>query len=99
LSKWIALLTRFNNGNPLKKDLITKIEDFFEYYWEHNRMQALKSEEDIRFVSELPNNVQSEIIIDYLWNDFLYRYRFYFQSVKPLKENKLTEAFKTTSIR
>ena len=33
LSKWIALLSRFNNGNPLNKDLITKIEDFFDYYW------------------------------------------------------------------
>jgi hypothetical protein len=33
LSKWIALLSRFNNGNPLNKELITKIEDFFDYYW------------------------------------------------------------------
>ena len=33
LSKWIALLSRFNNGNPLNKDLISKIEDFFDYYW------------------------------------------------------------------
>lgn len=62
-------------------------------------MQALKSEEDIRFVNELPVTVQSEIIIDYLWNDFLYRYRFYFKALKPLKEQKLTEAFKTQSIR
>lgn len=33
LSKWIALLTKFNEANPLNKELITKIEDFFEYYW------------------------------------------------------------------
>lgn len=99
LSKWVALLTRFNNGKPLNKDLIGKIEDFFDYYWQHNRMQALKSEEDQRFMDELPYNVQSEIIIDYLWNDFLYKYRSYFTALKPLKENKLTEAFKTKNLR
>jgi len=34
LSKWIALLTRFNGGSPLSKDIINKIEDFFEFYWD-----------------------------------------------------------------
>jgi len=43
LSKWIAMLSKFNQGNPLSKDLISKIEDFFEYYWEHNRLIALQS--------------------------------------------------------
>ena len=41
LSKWIALLSRFNNGNPLKKELITKIEDFFNYFWENNLLGAV----------------------------------------------------------
>lgn len=44
LSKWIALLSRFNNGNPINKDLISKIEDFFEYYWSSNRLAAVGSE-------------------------------------------------------
>lgn len=47
LSKWIALLSRFNNGNPLNKDLITKIEDFFDYYWDNNRLSALSNEKDL----------------------------------------------------
>ena len=33
LSKWVALLTKLNEATPLSKDLITEIEDFFEYYW------------------------------------------------------------------
>jgi len=41
LSKWIALLSRFNHGNPLNKELITKIEDFFDYYWTYNRLSAV----------------------------------------------------------
>jgi len=64
LSKWIALLSRFNNGNPLNKELITKIEDFFDYYWLNNRMSAIENEMDQRFMDELPFYVQGEIIID-----------------------------------
>lgn len=44
LSKWIALLSRFNNGNPLNKELISKIEDFFDYYWSYNRLSAISTE-------------------------------------------------------
>ena len=44
LSQWIALLSRFNNGNPLNKELITKIEDFFNYYWQNNRLSPIQSE-------------------------------------------------------
>ena len=58
LSKWIALLSRFNNGNPINKDLINKIEDFFEYYWTKNRLAAVGSETGQRFMSELPQKVQ-----------------------------------------
>lgn len=78
LSKWIALLSRFNGGNPLGKELVTKIEDFFDFYWKNNRLSAMSSEADMRFMDELPYYVQGEIIIDYLFTDFLYKYRSYF---------------------
>lgn len=78
LSNWIALLSRFNNGNPLNKELITKIEDFFNYYWENNRLSAITNESDRRFMTELPNEVQGQIFIDYLFTDFLYKYKNYF---------------------
>jgi len=58
LSKWISLLSRFNNGVPIKKELITKIEDFFNYYWENNRLQAISSDNDLRFMNELPHSMQ-----------------------------------------
>lgn len=78
LSKWIALLSRFNNGNPLTKDLITKIEDFFDYYWAKNRLAALNTEHGERFMEELPDTVKSQIYIDYLFADYLKNYRRYF---------------------
>lgn len=59
LSKWIALLSRFNNGNPLNKEIISKIEDHFEYSWNCNRLNAVNTERDLQFMSELPIDVQS----------------------------------------
>jgi len=56
LSKWVALLTKFNEANPLSKELITQIEDFFDYYWSNNPLLAFKSENDLRFIQELPEN-------------------------------------------
>ena len=41
LSYWIVLLSRFNNGAPLKKEIIGRIEDHFNYYWENNRLLAV----------------------------------------------------------
>ena len=85
LSKWIALLSRFNNGNPLNKELITKIEDFFNYFWENNPLGAVNDEADVRFMSELPYYVQGQVYIDYLFKDFLYKYKPYFHAIHNRK--------------
>ena len=58
LTKWISLLARYNNGNPLEKSMITEIESFFDYYWDFNRLEALKSEDDLLFLDQLPQYVQ-----------------------------------------
>lgn len=57
LSKWIAMLSKFNGGQPLSKEIISRIEDFFEYYWTNNRLVAMQSEIDLRFISELPESI------------------------------------------
>ena len=36
LTKWIALLSKFNDGNKLPKSLVLKIEDHFNFYWDNN---------------------------------------------------------------
>ena len=79
LSKWLALVSRFNNGRPLKKTLIQKIEDHFEYYWNNDKLAAFKTQEDIRFLDELPKNSRKHIYLNYLFKDFRYYFRTYFQ--------------------
>ena len=79
LTKWVALLTKYNESMPLPKELITQIEDFFDYYWYNNPLSAFKTESDIRFINELPEQTVSQIYIDYLFRDFLYKYKSYLQ--------------------
>lgn len=57
LSKWIAMLSKYNNGLPMSKDTITKIEGFFDYYWTFNKLNAFATDLDKRFMGELPENV------------------------------------------
>ena len=40
LSKWIALLSKYNDGTKLSRSLISKIEDHFNFYWENNPLSA-----------------------------------------------------------
>ena len=53
-----ALLKTLANGYRTEDD-DWMIEDFFEYYWFNNRLAAVKTEADKRFMSELPQGVQN----------------------------------------
>ena len=54
LTKWIALLSKYNDGVALKRSLILEIEDYMSYYWDNNRLQAFTTELDQKFMDELP---------------------------------------------
>jgi len=61
LTKWLGLLARFNKGRPLPKEMIRKIENYFDYYWAQDRNYALKSEDDLRFMQELPKQIRINV--------------------------------------
>lgn len=46
LQKFFGLLARFNRGHPVPKEIMSKIEDYFNYYWAKDLNFAMKSEED-----------------------------------------------------
>jgi hypothetical protein len=46
LSRFFSLLARFNSGHPVPKDMMRKIEKYFEYYWARDLNYAMKSESD-----------------------------------------------------
>jgi hypothetical protein len=57
LNRFVLMLSKFNDGIPLDKEIILRIEDFFDFYWENDILRALKSESDKKFMSELPDQV------------------------------------------
>ena len=68
LSQFFSLLARFNNGHPVPKAMMRKIEDYFEYYWARDLNFAMKSELDQRFLSELPKEIR--INVSFILNNF-----------------------------
>ena len=61
LSKFFGLLARFNKGHPLSKTTLLKIEEYFDYYWAQDLNYAMKSDEDQRFLSELPKEIRVNV--------------------------------------
>jgi hypothetical protein len=42
LSKWMGLLARYSPTNRLEKKMVKKLEDYFKYYWSHDRNFAIR---------------------------------------------------------
>ena len=53
LAKWLALLGKINDGMPLNKAIVNRIEDFFEFYWINDRLRAFKGTIDSKILNEL----------------------------------------------
>ena len=58
LAKWLGLMAKFNKGRPLPKEMTREIENYFDYYWSHDRNYAIKNEEDKAFYKELPKPIR-----------------------------------------
>lgn len=44
LQKWFGLLARFNKGRHLPKQTVSQIEEYFNYYWSHDKNFATRSD-------------------------------------------------------
>jgi potassium voltage-gated channel Eag-related subfamily H protein 8 len=65
LTKFFGLLSRFNRGHPLPKDIMTRIEEYFDYYWAKDLNYAMKTKEGERFISELPKEIRVNVLKNY----------------------------------
>jgi hypothetical protein len=86
LHNWLILLTRFTNGHPyLLKPLTTQIENNFNYFWAHDRLQCLNSEE--QYLETLPNKLKNQIMTVYLFSDIFERFKKFF-NIDSVKESR-----------
>ncbi len=61
LTKWMNVLSKFSKSKRLSKDMIKKLETYFEYFWQRDRNFATKGEEGQRFMSELPKEIRRKV--------------------------------------
>ena len=85
---FFAVLRRFNGNQPFCGKIRTEIEDFFEFMWNNDPTQALRSETDRLLFEQLPHSVRQRIYTQYLFDDFLEHFKALFNFEKPLKSSK-----------
>lgn len=95
LSKWLGLLAHFNKNRPLSKEMTKRFEQYFDYYWQHDKNYAIQSDEDMRFMKELPKHIRRDIYKDFLFKDFLYLFKTHFKLVREDSSGKMERAFWT----
>ena len=84
LHNWLLLLTRFTNNQPLPKSLTTQIEANFSYFWAHDRLSCLTSEQ---YLDALPQKLKNQIMTVYLFSDLFKNFKKFF-SVDSVSESR-----------
>ena len=86
LNDWMTLLTRFTN-RPLSKQLIGQIDGHFSFYWAKNRLNSITKDDE--YLNQCPRRVKNYIMIEYLFDDIIYKHRRFFGSQENRKSKFL----------
>ena len=81
LNNWMTLLTRFTN-KPLSKNLINQIDQHFSFYWANDRLKSIKKDDE--FLNQCPRGVKKHLILKYLFDDVIYKFRSFFDTLDNL---------------
>ena len=79
LNNWMTLLTRFSN-RPLSKQLIGQIDSHFSYFWAQNRLDSITKDDE--YLNQCPRQVKNYIMIQYLFDDIIFKHRSFFNTDK-----------------
>lgn len=77
LARFFGLMENYNLGKQMKLDLKLKIEEHFDYKWKMDKNNAV-GEQDLAMLQQLPQEVQMRIFTDFLFKDFLIKYKKFF---------------------
>lgn len=72
-------MTKFNHNYPLETDHIRELEQFFDFYWKHDKMSWFRTEIDLRYFDELPEYIQIEIFKGFLFKPFITSFKSCFE--------------------
>ena len=77
MARFFGLMENYNLGKQMKLDLKLKIEEHFDYKWKMDKNNAV-GEQDLAMLQQLPQEVQMRIFTDFLFKDFLIKYKKFF---------------------
>ena len=71
LTRFFGLMKKFNGGKSINYELQLKIEKYFDYKWSNDKLMAINDEDEIAILSQLPLEVQDNLLTKFLFSDFL----------------------------
>ena len=84
LQNWLNLLTKFKRVDVIEGDLLAKIDEHFEYFWDNDRNHSITL--DCKYLAALQPDLRYKIM-DYLWGDVLTNFWTFFYYFSPYTEN------------
>ena len=69
----------YNMGKPIKKEVRENITNFMSFSWSNNRTNFLLDESDLDLFDQLHHETQLAIFRKFIFNEFLYKFRRFFQ--------------------
>ena len=75
LEMFFLLLQKFNYGRQLNLQLQSDIRAYMDYKWNNDKNNFLLTEEDKGLLAQLPDTVVTNIYTDFLYKDFLFKFR------------------------
>ena len=83
------MLSKFNYGQSLDEELLAKIRIFMDDKWAYDKNNFLITKNDQSLLDQLPSNCQTQIYKDYLFRDFLQKFRRFFNFNNNQNKNPL----------
>ena len=79
LENFFIFITKYNDRMPMNQGLRERFTSHFQFGWRNNRLNFLLAEEDRAMFSQLETSLQVRILTDFIFRDFLFRFRRFFQ--------------------
>ena len=75
LHNHLSLLNKFCKNKPFSKDLISKIDKHFQFFWKNNRMISIDKND--KYLLNLPKDLNIGLV-EYFWYDIFAKYNTFF---------------------
>ena len=69
---FLGTFKKLNGDQPLPKDLVQNMEEYFQFRWKYDRNLAVSADIDLKLLDQLPGRVQTELYVDYLFKSFVH---------------------------